>query len=53
LSIIREIFKEGEISIKNIKHKKALEVIGIVKTQAVDLEDIKTFDDLKQIKIYR
>jgi superfamily I DNA/RNA helicase len=53
ISIIREIFKEGQISIKDIKPKKALEVIQAVKIQEVNLEEVNSMHVLKDLKIYR
>jgi DNA helicase-2/ATP-dependent DNA helicase PcrA len=53
LTIIREIFKEGEISVKDIKPKKALEIIQKVKIDEIDLTKINSLQKLHELKIYR
>jgi superfamily I DNA/RNA helicase len=53
LSIIREIFKEGEISTRDIKPKKALEIIQKVKFDGINLATIDSMQKLMELKIYR
>jgi DNA helicase-2/ATP-dependent DNA helicase PcrA len=52
LSIIHDIFKEGEISTKDIKPKKALEIIQRVKVDEIDLFTINQLNALRKIGIH-
>jgi DNA helicase-2/ATP-dependent DNA helicase PcrA len=53
LTIIREIFKEGNISVKDIKPKKALEIIQRVKLDEIDLATVNSIQKLRDLKIFR
>ncbi|MDR0739880.1 MAG: UvrD-helicase domain-containing protein [Mycoplasmataceae bacterium] len=53
LDIIHDIYKEGEISIKDIKPKKALEIIENVKTENINLFNIKSMKELNELGIYK
>jgi DNA helicase-2/ATP-dependent DNA helicase PcrA len=53
LDIIHDIYKEGEISIKDIKPKKALEVIEKVKTEDINLNNTQSIKQLNELGIYK
>jgi superfamily I DNA/RNA helicase len=53
LSILRDIYKNGGIVQKDIKPKKALEVIEKVKMGYVQLDAINSIDKAKELGIYK
>jgi DNA helicase-2/ATP-dependent DNA helicase PcrA len=53
LSILRDIYKNAGIAQKDIKPKKALEIIGKVKMSCIQLESINSLDKAKELGIYK
>jgi DNA helicase-2/ATP-dependent DNA helicase PcrA len=53
LSIIREIYKQGQISQKDIKPTKMLGIIEKIKMNDIDVQNIHTIQQLKALDVYK
>jgi superfamily I DNA/RNA helicase len=52
-TLLREIYKAGQISTREIKYKKALAIISKIKTNNLDIYNISDRKQLEQLEIYR
>ncbi|GHU31122.1 hypothetical protein FACS1894166_01990 [Bacilli bacterium] len=52
-TLLRDIYKTGEISTREIKYKKTLAIISKIKTNDVDITNISDRKQLEQLEIYK